>query len=241
MTDDINSLLKNYEPTASTKELIRQTSVVLLVGASGSGKTTITHHLLSLGNYYRVISHTTRPPRKNNGILEKDGREYHFIDFEKAMNMLKNKEFVEAKLYGKHIYGTSVHEFKLANKNNKIAITDVEIQGVTEYMKFALQSTYPVFLLPPTYEVWHERWQQRYGQDRNDSDFKNRIKTAVKEIEHVLNTDYFYLVVNDDLDQAIKKVNSIAKTGHQSIAEREVGLLTARQVLSGIKQQISTR
>ena len=241
MADDIDKLLENYQPTETTQELVRQTKTVLLVGISGAGKSTIRHHLLALGNYYHIISHTTRLPRSNNGILEQNGREYHFIDIAKAADMLKNHEFVEAKRYGKNIYGTTAREFELANAKHKIAITDVEVQGVSEYMKFAAENTYPIFLLPPSYEIWHERWQQRYGSEGDNLELIGRMKTAISEIEHVLETDYFSIVVNDNLDQAVKAVNEIAKNGQHNEASRQAGLLTAKQILADMKQQISTR
>lgn len=241
MTENINELLDNYQPTKAAQELVRQTKTVLLVGISGAGKSTTRHHLLALGNYYHIISHTTRLPRSNNGIMEQDGREYHFINLGQAEIMLKNHEFVEAKRYGKNIYGTSVQEFQLAFSKRKIAITDIEVQGVAEYMEFAPESTYPIFLLPPSYEIWWQRWQQRYGAEDNSSELGDRMQTAINEIEHVLKTDYFSIVVNDDLNQAVQLVNRIAKTGQQTVAEHQAGLITARQILDGMKQQISTR
>ena len=241
MTDDINKLLDNYKPTKAAQDLISQNKVVLLVGISGAGKSTIRHRLLNLDSYYHIISHTTRPPRSNNGILEKDGREYHFIDLDQAKNMLKNHDFIEAKRYGKNIYGTSTGEFLIARNEHKIAITDIEVQGVAEYMDFASESTYPIFLLPPSYETWRERWQKRYETSEERGELEERTQTAISELEHVLKTNYFYIVVNDDLEKAVQLVNTITETGYQAKDEHQAGLNTAKQILAAMKQQISTR
>ncbi len=241
MTDDISKLLDSYQPTKPTQDLVSKTKIVLLVGISGAGKSTIRYQLLSSGNYYHIISHTTRQPRSNNGVLEQDGLEYHFINLAQAKTMLKNRDFVEAKRYGKNIYGTSAHEFLIARKERKIAITDIEVQGVAEYMDFASEGTYPIFLLPPSYETWRERWQKRYKTDAERGELEERTQTAISELEHILKTNYFYIVVNDDLEKTVQLVNSIAETGYQSKEDHQAGLDTAKQILAAMKQQISTR
>lgn len=149
MENSFKQKLADYKMPREAIELINGTRIVFLVGISGAGKNTVLRKLINAGEYQYIVSHTTRKPRYNKGIPEKDGTEYHFIDTVAAERMLDKKEFVEAKIYGKNIYGTSIAEIKRARDNNKIAITDVEVQGIAEY-KAAAPRVLAVFLLPPT-------------------------------------------------------------------------------------------
>jgi len=155
--------------------------------------------------------------------------------------MLADKEFVEAKYYSGHIYGTSVKEFVLARKEKKMVIADIEIQGVAEYKELTPDQIYPVFLLPPSYSVWQQRWEKRYGNEAVDDEAKKlRMQTAIAEIEHVLHTSYYAIVVNDAIEQTIKEVSLIAKSGFQSDDKYIVGRRTAEEILTAMKQQVST-
>jgi guanylate kinase len=228
--------LENYQPGAQVKQLIAEVPTLLLVGISGVGKDTIKQILLTAGKYHHIVSHTTRSPRKNHGIMEQSGVDYHFIDYKTAENMLDNQGYVEAKRYGNNIYGTSVAEFQMAHDEQKIAVTDLEVQGVEEYMQLAPKSVKPVFILPPNFEEWQRRVIERYGNDHEDHavDIQRRQDTAKQELEHLLKSDYFYCVVNEDLEDTVKIVDSIAKGGALDNKENQRGNEKASEILEAL-------
>src|SRR2546430_17441638 len=109
---------------------------------------------------------------------------------------MKDKGFVEAKQYSKNIYGSSVAEFQLARQEGKVALGDIEVQGVAEYMSLIPQNVRPVFLLPPDYETWQKRLLSRYSDSQADhwEDLQLRTETAVRELEELLAKDYYFVV-----------------------------------------------
>jgi guanylate kinase len=184
---------------------------VLLVGVSGAGKDTIKHKLLETGKYHHIVSHTTRAPRENGGVMEQDGVDYHFINKEQAAEMLRNGEFIEAKKYGENIYGTSVAEIQKAHDEGKVAITDLEVQGVAEY-KAISENVIAEFILPPNYQEWQRRLHARYGEKGADpEDIARRMETAIVELKEALAQSYYHFIVNEDVDQAVKSADSIAR------------------------------
>lgn len=240
MNSHIELLLTRYKPSDEAIKIVSKVRTLFLVGISGAGKDTIQRILIESGKYHQIVSHTTRKPRKNHGVLEKNGIEYHFISLEQAAVMLENHEFVEAKYYSGNLYGTSVEEFKKAQGKNKIAVCDIEIQGVMEYKSFVPDAVHAVFLLPPSYNVWQQRWKKRWGEETGSESRKLRMQTAIAEIEHVLSTGYYSIVINDDLDETVKAVNTIAKTGIQDDQSYDVGRKTAEEILEAMQIQIST-
>ncbi|MGH7197103.1 MAG: guanylate kinase [Candidatus Saccharimonadales bacterium] len=216
--DDIARIRKKmevYQPAESVRTLLTQTPIVLLVGISGAGKDTLKHLLLERypEKYHHIVSHTTRAPRENHGVMEQDNIDYHFIDFVTAEKLLDNSDYVEAKMYSGNIYGTSVAEIQKAHDEGRIAITDLEVQGVQEYVELT-PSVKPIFILPPNFATWQQRLKQRYedGWERHQDDIAKRLQTARQELEFVKQAGYFYLVVNDDLERALRQVDSIARS-----------------------------
>lgn len=207
--DQLQQKLAGYKPSVETVELIRQTPILLLVGVSGAGKDSIKQRLPKTGDYHHIVSHTTRKPRENKGVMERDGVDYHFIDLAEAERMLDAGAFVEAKMYSGNIYGTSVAEIERARDDSKIALTDIEVQGVVEY-KAISASVHAVFVLPPSYEVWQQRLQSRYAGDVDPADMEKRLRTAKAELAEALHKDYYRFVINDDLETAVVAVDSIA-------------------------------
>lgn len=202
----------SYKPTAAAIEPIRDTPILFVVGITGAGKDTIQHKLVDTHpNEYRfIVSHTTRAPRENHGMLEQTGVDYNFIDFAQAERMIDDQAFVEAKVvHFDNIYGTSIAEIEAAKAEGKIAITDIEVKGVKEYVDLSM-NVKPVFLLPPSYDVWWERLTARYDNKMLGHDLHKRMQTALMEIEHAVATDYFYIVINDDLNDTVDLVNRIA-------------------------------
>lgn len=221
--------LKKYQVPKTAIDLIKNTKIVFLVGVSGSGKDTVRKALVETGNYHYIVSHTTRQPRLNHGILEKDGRNYHFVNQQQVLNMLSNNEFVEAKMFSGNIYGTSIAEVQKAHDENKIAITEIEVKGVAEYQQIA-HSTMPIFLLPPDFKTWQQRLLSRYEGEPDPADLQKRMQTAKHELEEALEKPYFEYVINRDIEKTVEIVDEIAHGRHSDKKNQEARAI-AQQLL----------
>jgi guanylate kinase len=229
--------LDSYQPSAATIELIRQTPILLLVGPTGAGKDSVKQKLLETGNFHHIISHTTRPPRINHGVLEQDGREYHFIDYTQAGQMLDNQAFVEAKTYSGNLYGTSVAEIQTAHDEDRIAVTDIEVQGVAEYKSFD-KNVMAVFLLPPDFKTWQERLQRRYGDVVDAADSRQRMQTALAELNELLTTDYYVAVINDDLGVTFSQIQAITQSKDHQSSDEPAARAVAEQLAKDIQAHL---
>ena len=77
--------------------------MVVLSSPSGAGKTTLVKLISKNRNFFKSISHTTRPPRTN----EANGVDYFFVNKSKFQNLINRGEFLEyAKVFNNY-YGTS--------------------------------------------------------------------------------------------------------------------------------------
>ena len=77
--------------------------MIVLVGESASGKSSIEKYLVNNYEYKKVVSYTTRPPRDG----EIDGVDYHFIDTSKFIKLKAEGFFVETATYREWHYGTA--------------------------------------------------------------------------------------------------------------------------------------
>lgn len=234
ISDTLTQKLAHYQAPASVSELIHSTRIVFLVGVAGAGKDTIIGELLKSGKYHHIVSHTTRKPRHNHGILESDGLDYHFIDIEKLENMVNSHEFVEVKKVHSNVYGTSVAEIQSAKDKSEIAINEIDVQGIAEYRAIS-DTVIPIFLLPPSFDVWQERLKKRYGDTVDEDDLRERLMTARDEIEEALLKDYYEFVINEDLQKTIQIVDSIAH-GSLSSAKNDEAKAVAQEILNRLNE-----
>ena len=232
--NNLEELIAEYQPVESTIQLVRDTKIALLAGISGAGKDTIKKRLLKLPEFRDIVSHTTRPPRINNGSIEQDGVDYHFINQKIAEEMLQNNEFIEAKFVHGTVYGTSVAELKLAHDQNRVAITDVDVQGVEEYERLAPESI-AIFIVPPDYQTWIERLKKRYGTEEDfRTEWPKRRQSAISELAHALEVPYYHVIINDDLDRAVRVTEEIILRGDIFKRQDDEARLAARGLLNDI-------
>lgn len=175
--------------------------LVVISSPSGAGKTTVCQRILKKNlEYLYSISYTTRKKRKN----EKEGKDYHFLTFKKFKEKIKRKELVEwAKVYGNY-YGTSKKIIHRAQKEGKVLIMVLDIQG-----GMAIKRKYPesvlIFILPPNMKELERRLRKR-ATDKG-MELKKRMDNALKEISFL--PHYDYVVVNKNLHDTIKIVDQI--------------------------------
>ena len=236
MDEQIVKLINEYHPSGEVAEIVKRVPKVFLVGIAAAGKSVILKKVLETGKYYEIISYTTRHPRENRGEPEVNGVDYFFIDKPQGIKMLENHEFIEAKwIHRQTLSGTTASELKKAGDKGKIAIADIDVHGVEEYIKMAPDSTKPIFILPPDFDTWQTRFKARYEGRLGEGEFQRRMYTAAQEIEHVLSKHYYSIVINDDLDDAVEQIQSIASGEQQSDFAWQRGSRVAHELLDAIR------
>ena len=212
---NLQFLVDNYQTPPEAIELVEKSRILLLAGISGAGKDTTKKHLLRNYEGYRdIVSHTTRPPRENNGKMEQNGVHYNFISQEEAEKMLLDRDFIEAKFVHGKIYGTSAAEIQRAFDAGQISVTDIDIHGIAEYKKLS-DKVVAVMILPPDYETWRARFANRYqSQAEFERDFEKRLPEAISALEMALEVPYYHFILNDDFRNTARIINQIL---HQDV------------------------
>ena len=160
------------------------------------------------------VSATTRPARDH----EVDGVDYHFLSESDFRAMIEADEFVEwAEVHG-HLYGTSRKALEDAREQGRFLILDVDVQGAMQVRKHVADAVL-VFVLPPSADALRERLRDR-GTEGEDT-LTRRIENARDELEQASRFDY--IVVNENLDQAIAEVRSIV-SAHGRRTDRAIDL-----------------
>lgn len=178
--------------------------LIVISAPSGSGKGTIINHLLENDNRNRwlSVSTTSRPPRTN----DIPGITYNFVSKEEFKKLIKNDFFIEHTNYAGNYYGTPKEAIKKKLEAGIDVILEIEIEGASNIKKLVPEALF-IFIMPPSLKTMVKRLKDR----KTDSKDKiiERFKQAYKEINEV--TQYNYVVVNDNLEEAVTKVEAIIK------------------------------
>jgi guanylate kinase len=174
---------------------------VILSAPSGGGKTTITQALLERRNDVGYsISATTRAPRGS----EQNGRDYHFLSRDEFLARREAGEFAESAEVHGNLYGTLKSEVQKVLGRGKHVILDIDVQGARQVSAIYPQAV-TIFVLPPSGEVLLERLRGRKSE--SPQQLVVRLNSALQELRAV--EEYEYVIVNDDLDQAVRRVGAI--------------------------------
>lgn len=211
---DFDAVLSNYHISDDSKKILEKTELILMVGATSSGRNTTIRELVKTGKYYFIISDTTRQPRINDGVLEQNGIEYWFRTEEEMLEDLISGKFLEAEvLHRQQVSGISIRELKNAHDAHKVAVTDVDIGGIHNIVK-AKPDTIALMLLPPSFHEWQTRITQRGNM--HSAEHRRRVETATRVFQAGLDHDYFNLVIADAVPHAVKQVQEIVRDGSAS-------------------------
>jgi guanylate kinase len=174
---------------------------LILSSPSGGGKTTIARELLRRrSDLGYSVSCTTRTARSG----EREGVDYFFLTPEKFEEARSRGEFAESAEVHGNMYGTLRREVDRVLAEKKHVVMDIDVQGARQ-----LREAYPesvlVFLIPPDVDLLLSRLRGR-GTESAES-LTRRLRSAVEELKAV--DIYGYLVVNHDLEEAVKAVSAI--------------------------------
>ena len=177
---------------------------------SGAGKTTLVRLLLENDpGICLSISSTTRKPRPG----EMDGREYHFMDVPSFLEMANRDEFLEwAEVHGNY-YGTSKRWIMTELTAGRDVLLEIDWQGAQQVRR-VFPEAIGVFIMPPSLEVLKERLSGR-GTDSAET-IARRIAAARDEMRHV--DEFDYVIINDDLQQAVGSLVSIVNASRLQYA-----------------------
>lgn len=173
----------------------------MLSSPSGGGKSTIARHLLEAReDVVYSVSATTRPRRDG----EIDAREYHFLDRAEFERRVAAGDFVEWAEYGGNLYGTLEAEVERGLASGRHVVLDIEVAGSRQVRQRFPQAV-QVFVLPPSAAALAQRLRGRNTED--PATVAQRLLIAGRELEAA--REYEYVVVNDDVVDAVSQVAAI--------------------------------
>ena len=177
-------------------------SLVVISGPSGAGKDTVVAKYLRKrsSNAWLSVSCTSRPMRPG----DKEGKTYYFLTKEEFENKINNGEFLEYALYNDNYYGTPKEHIEEKLRNGIDVILVIEVQGALE-VKVLIPEAICIFIMPPSMKELRQRLVGRKTESKEK--ILNRFKIAYQEINMV--TNYNYVVINDEVDKVVNKIQAI--------------------------------
>ena len=188
-------------------------TLFIVSGPSGSGKDTVLGRLLAAHPEIQLsISSITRPMRQG----EVEGEKYHFITREAFEQMLRENALLESNVYLGNYYGTPRAPVEAAIAAGRDMILEIDVNGAAK-VRAQLPEAVSIFIMPPSLEVLEQRLSGRGTEDAET--VRGRLKEAVGEIARAV--DYDYIVVNDDLDEAVESLTAVIVGQRAKIARQK--------------------
>jgi guanylate kinase len=168
---------------------------------SGTGKTTLVERLVHCVQGLRMSrSYTSRPAR----LGEQSGVDYNFITRERFETMVREGQFLEwADVFGNY-YGTSVADTEAILARGEDVVLVIDVQGARQVRTRGIE-TIGIFVLPPSAAVLEQRLRGR-SKD-SEEQIRRRLEVASTEVDEY--AQYEYVVINDDLEAAVGRLQSI--------------------------------
>ena len=147
--------------------------IIVLLGASGSGKSTIEHELATHHGFEKIISYTTRQPR----VGEVNGRDYYFINNETFHEIIEDKLFAEYDEYSQErLYGTLKTDYT-GDSNRIVVLTPNGLKQLKE--NCGSDNIFSV-LVEANLGTRIKRYINRCGVNKFSYDDKNEISSRVE-------------------------------------------------------------
>lgn len=191
--------------------------LLVISGPSGAGKGTICKALVDKHpeKIQCAISATSREVRPG----ETENQTYYYIGKEEFIRKIDEDGFLEyAEVYGNY-YGTLIEEVQRLFGLKSDVILEIEMQGALQIRK-KNKDAILIFIMPPSFKVLRDRLLKRKRDC--EEDIQNRLDKVANELKYI--KDYDYIVVNDRLDDAVAKIESIITAEKCRMDEKDLDI-----------------
>lgn len=197
--------------------------LMVLSGPSGSGKDTVLAELYKqMPDVVQSVSMTTRNPRDG----EINGVDYYFVTEDTFVSAIDDNKMLEYARYGSNYYGTPKEAVDRMLNEGKVVVLKIEVQGAGNIRKMYPDSI-TIFITPPNMSVLENRLRKRGSE--SEEDVKHRLDIAYTELSRI--NEYDYIVVNDDLEDAVNDVKTI-------IAAEKLKISRRNNIISEVKKYV---
>ncbi|MCW3092090.1 MAG: guanylate kinase [Ferruginibacter sp.] len=182
-----------------------QNKIIVITAPSGSGKTSITRHLMQV---FPLLAFSISAATRNARGIEKDGVDYYFISEADFKQKILHNEFAEWEMvYEGKYYGTLKSELQRIWDAHRIPVLDIDVKGAIHVKQQYPESSLTLFIEPPSVGELKKRLESR-GTETPES-LSARINKAAYEIS--FKDQFDKLIVNEDLQKACKDATEIVQ------------------------------
>ncbi|AGA58309.1 guanylate kinase [Thermobacillus composti KWC4] len=180
--------------------------MIVLSGPSGVGKGTVCRALRRMmPELVYSVSATTRAPRAG----EAEGVDYYYKTREQFQEMIERGALLEYAEYVGNLYGTPREPVERTIAEGKDIILEIDVKGALQVKRNYPEGVF-IFLLPPSLDELRQRISGRGTETAAVID--TRMSEASREIGMI--TEYDYAVVNDEIEAACRRIQSIITAEH---------------------------
>ena len=177
-------------------------------GAAGTGKDSVVGALRAAHpEIEKTVSATTRAPRPG----EQEGVDYYYRTQEQFKQLIEQDQVVEYNFYNGNYYGSPRGPIEEELSKGHDVILEIETNGAG-HIRRMFPSALSIFVVPPSFEELKKRLIGRGTE--TPEEITARLEKGRSEIEMAL--DYDYIVVNDEVETAARRLGEIIRSARWS-------------------------
>lgn len=184
---------KNKKFSIKEKNVIIM-KMLVLSGASASGKTEVARTIAKKYGLSKVITVTTREKR----VGEQDGIDYFFVTKDEFLDLINNDKLVEYTVYNTNYYGSKKDQIT----DDRILV--IEAEGLKKYISLGIPSIV-TFALISDDVIRKERMINR-GDKKEDIEKRLISDKVVFSEENLKGVNYFIQNINKTLEEVADEI-----------------------------------
>ncbi len=226
-----NQILESYHPSGQVVFDFARSNFGIIAGPTGSGKDTIRRQLIALRPevYRAILSTTSRPLRPG----EQNGVDYHYHNLDFFDQGLDERRFLQVELvHGQQLSGLDFGDISNLDADHYgLGILVVQAEKKLRKLNANLRT---VFIVPPSFQELMNRIQS--SRAMKEDEIMRRMAAAKVEIELALSDQNYYLVLNDNLDEATSLADVYFQTGERDQTAEQSARDAMQQILSELSK-----